>query len=402
VNFALKWQKAEEAIDMNFTIKFQGWTWLTAVMDADCTTMFHELDASYVTKVDTEQQTVAVLTASGEDKVRTMACTWAASEGKAPATAVFDSEGGLKSYIVTAKTPNDVKVTSTAKLVFDEPKFPVIKLRQESTIADGGGAVVWKPDQYLARHYLYLYVLDSSGKVNWDVDERSHLVVSVTYKFKDTLTEPDKPTTRVLRASAKITPEGPLEFVYPWDPVSEITGQATISAFGIIGNKVVRSKTLPLDMTNEAALVMASPKAITLACDGALPEADRDGTGDIARRLLQSGMRPRVSGAGGELAERLRAQETRRRDAREQRRPGAEAEKRDGLPADVRSFQGRIAAREFTAGGDYLWVEHDGDRRRFELPSWLADDTLTHLSTGSAVEVRLDESGDVAQTIVLT
>jgi hypothetical protein len=113
-------------------------------------------------------------------------------------------------------------------------------------------------------------------------------------------------------------------------------------------------------------------------------------------------MRPRVSGAAGEVAERLHAAETLRRQVREQRR-GSEAGKRGGFPPTAaRSFQGRIAAREFTAAGDYLWVEHDGDRRRFELPSWLPDDTLTHLSTGSAVEVRLGESGDVAQTIVLS
>jgi hypothetical protein len=317
INFAMKWQHASEAVSSEFEIVFRGWTWLTGTMDADCMTMFHQLDSSYVNVVDTEQQSIVNVCVSGEEQIKTAACTLSASEGLIPASPVFDNQGGVKPYILTSKTPNDVRVVSSADLVYDQPKFPVLRLRREATIAEGGSQMVWKPDQYIGRHFIYLYLLNADGDVDYDADPRSHLVVSVSYGFNDTLTDPGKTTPRTLRASSPITPDAPLEFVYPWDPNSGVKGEATISAFGVVNGKPVRSKTLALDMTNEAALVLASPTAITLATEGTLPEADRDGVGRLARQLLGSGMRPEIRGATGEIGRSQRLEETLRRRRRE-------------------------------------------------------------------------------------
>jgi hypothetical protein len=54
-NFALKWHSESESFDAEQDVSFEGMTWLKASMDAPLPALFADLDASYVTEVQTQQ-----------------------------------------------------------------------------------------------------------------------------------------------------------------------------------------------------------------------------------------------------------------------------------------------------------------------------------------------------------
>jgi hypothetical protein len=429
-NFALKYKHAEEVTDLKLTIKFEGWTWLNARMDADVTSLFSDLDDSYVTEVNTEQQAVASLLVDSEEKMKAFGGAWTASAGHGPEAPVFDGEGGVKSYIVTADDMSDITVTATGKIIFDEPKFPVISVRQQEQLASSAGDVngdagiqmVFKPSQYVGRHDIYLVLLDDDDEVRYDIDEREYLVVNVTYKYTDTFTNPDRPSTKTIKASSKLTPEGPVTFAYPYDPNTAM-GEATFSAFGTIGRKVIKAPAQPIDFKEEAVLVMAGPKGIRLVSQAGGEEAGRagDAIGELGRRIIEGGMRAQVTDSNVEevLRAASREESLRRlvrdeaaRNARDRvvrlevlrapREPSDRAGEeitRGGPGGAVR--EGIVDAIEYTADGEYLWLRDNGHPHRILLSDALSDALDQFDEAHKRVTVRLDESGRVAESIVV-
>lgn len=277
-NFALKYKKASEVTDLRLDLKFEGWTWLKASMDADLTTLFANLDNSYVTEVHTQQSFPASVTVDGdEDMVKSTAISWSASEGKAPEAPVFGPTGGTQTYVVTSKTPQNVKIDYRAKVVFAPAKWPVIESSGSATVAKGGNQVVIKPAAWIGRHKIFMFLRDGNRILGpSELNEDDYLVANVSYKAPH--------LTAAIKDSARITPIDILEFNYPLDPKGN-RGEAKFSAFGVIDGKLVRSNgEQTISFEEEAVFILASKDKIELVTQNTvLPESD-----ELAQRLLES------------------------------------------------------------------------------------------------------------------
>jgi hypothetical protein len=407
-----------------------------------------------------EQASAATILVDSDAKVKSIGCSWKASEGKAPESPVFDAEGGVKSFVVTSAKPNDVLISNTAKIVFDEPKFPVIQIKDEDKIGEGGNMMVIKPSQYVGRHMIYLYVLDKNGKVKYTPDPGEHVVVNIAYTYKDSLTDPRKPKTSTIRGSARLeASEGPMEFSYPYDPNTSTPGQAVFSAVGVVGRKLVRAKAQPINFTEEAVFILASPTEIKLVTESSIPEeSSRDDADAFVRRLLATGSRPAITSRDEEVSRSGRTERDRRRANREgarrgetqlrrsevlrfgsraelerenealrrlaeqrrreegMREDGTEQEYRrsdeaEGSPhpsddrtgstlGNGRTLEGAIDAVEMRRGARYLWLGDADGRREFRVSDRFTDRELAQLSEdGGTVTVQLDPSGTVVERI---
>ncbi len=282
-SFAAKFKRVEDITDVSQTIKFEGWTWLKASMDADMTSLFSELDDSYVTEVNTEMSFPATVVVDADPQLETTAVSWTASEGKAPETPVFGSEGGVERFTVTSDTPNDVQISYRAKVNFVPPSWPVIETSGTTTVAEGGNQVVIKPAAWVGRHMIYLFVRDADGNVVFDPGSpllsNSRLVANVSYSGPH--------LTRAITESAQITPFEPLEFSYPLSP-DGTRGTAKFSAFGAIGGRMVRAQEQEINFDEEGVFILASPTSVQLVSQNAVfPESDH-----FAANLLAAGTRP--------------------------------------------------------------------------------------------------------------
>lgn len=281
-NFAFKYHQESEVTDLRLTLRFQGWTWLRASMDADLTTLLHELDDSYVSEVNTQMSFPASVVVDSDPQLESVAISWSASEGKAPEAPVFGSEGGNVQYVVTSLTPDDVEIRYRAKVNFLPASWPVIETNGVQTVLNGGNQTVLKPSSWIGRHMIYMYVREGNEIKFVDI-EGDHLVCNVSYQG------PHLPNP--IKASAKITPFEPLEFSYPMSPDGR-HGEARFSAFGVIGGRMVRATEQPINFDEEAVFILASSDGVQLVSESAVfAESDQ-----LASRLLKSKGRPLVEG----------------------------------------------------------------------------------------------------------
>ncbi|MFT3770926.1 MAG: hypothetical protein QM820_36365 [Minicystis sp.] len=364
-NFALKYKKASEVMDESLDLKFEGWTWLEASMDADCSALFSDLDPSYLTEVNTQMSVPASIVVDGDPMLKNVALSWSASEGKGPEAPVFGTDGGNTQYIVTSQKPNDVLVNCLAKISFTPPKWPIIQQKLSQKIADGGNQMVFKPSSLVGRHYIYMFVRDADHVLGIsELTDDDYLVANVTYGG------PHLPAP--VKDSAKITPFEPLEFSYPLDPDGRL-GKATFAAFGVIGGKMVNAPAVEIDIGESAVFILANRAKGTIqlvSSHAMMQEGERD---DLASRLLAARARPVKDGkpTGGKItSEGLKD------------RPGGDGG--DGL-------RGELAAVEYGPGGAELFIRTNGATRRIPLRSL---DLAARLDDSrKMVSVTLDESG---------
>jgi hypothetical protein len=346
-NFALKWRQESESTDLNLTLRFKGWTWLQASMDADLTTLFSELDESYVTEVNTEMSFPASVVVDSDPQLEHVAVSWSASEGKGPEAPVFNDQGGTETYIVTSDTPDDVEIAWTAKVNFAPSAWPVVSTSGRSRIGDGGNQVVIKPASWIGRHMIYMFVRDGDEIIALPSDDE-YLVVNVSYQGVH--------LPRAIKASARITPFEPVEFSYPLSPAGE-AGTAKFSAFGVIGGRMVRGAEQPISFTEEAVFILASRESVQLVSQAAvLPESDR-----LAADLLRAAARPIITGDGAVV------------EGGRYPRPTTETTPVSGRPGRL---AGTIVAVEYGLHGPAIVVETAKGRQRIPLRNQELADAL--------------------------
>jgi hypothetical protein len=264
-NFAFKYRREEEVIDLTENVWFEGWTWLKSSMDADLTTLFASLDDSYITEVNAQMSFPASVVVDADPQLEDVAVSWSASEGKAPEAPVFGSEGGNTTYVVTSQNPDNVLIRYRAKVNFAPASWPVIEDSGEQTVAAGGNQVVVKASAWIGRHMIYMYIREGN-EISFDLNPNDHLICNVSYEGAH--------LTRAITASAKITPFEPLEFSYPLSPTGQ-RGTAKFSAFGVIGGRMVRARDVEINFDEEAVFILASRDEIQLVSENSLfPESD--------------------------------------------------------------------------------------------------------------------------------
>jgi hypothetical protein len=276
-NFAFKFKRTEEITDLELTLRFQGWTWLKASMDADLTTLFHELDDTYVNEVNTEMSFPASVVIDADPQLENVALSWTASEGKSPEAPVFGSEGGNQTYVITSHNPDNVEVTYNAKVNFTPPSWPIVETSGRARIVDGGNQTLIKPASWIGRHMIFMFV-QVGEQIQMMGVENDYLIVNVSYQGPH--------LSRPISASARITPFAPVEFTYPLGP-ELARGQAKFSAFGVVGGRLRRTEEQPINFDEEAIFILASDDGIQLVSQASmLPEAS------LADQLRNAGARP--------------------------------------------------------------------------------------------------------------
>lgn len=368
-NFALKWRKETDAMNLNLRMEFGGWSWLKARMDPDIITYLAQLDDSYVNEVNTELSFPAVISVSGDPMVKAAAVSWSASEGHGPEAPVFGADGGVKEYIVTSRKPDQVNLRYKAKVDFTPPNWPVIEDSKSQSVAQGGNAFLIKPSEWVGRVGVYMYVLDDQNKIDLlNSGEENYLVLNVSYEGPH-LKQP-------IKDSAKITSFTPIEFAYPLDPQGR-PGKAKFSAFGVIGGKLVRAKEQPVAFDEKSVFVIVGKNGVQLISKEAeLPESD-----PLAEKLLASAAQPIVSitGENGVII------------------PDSETENPQPQPREVR---GTVVGVEYGFHGPALLIANNGGTpRRVRLRNTQEADPFD--DTRKVVRVLLDESGEYAERILV-
>jgi hypothetical protein len=370
VNFALKWKKESEAVDLNLELRFSGYTWMKASMDAG-PEILSPADSSYLTEVRTQQSFPASVVIDADPQVSNVAVSIAFTEGHSPVAPVFGAEGGTAQYVVTSQTPDKVKVRYTAKVNFEPKRWPVIQSSGEATVVEGGNTVVIKPSAWIGRHWIYMFIRDGDRIVSLqDLSDDDYLICNVSYQGSKMST--------AIKESARITPLEAIEFSYPIGE-GDNAGQAKFSAFGVIGGKLVRSKEQPINFDEDAVFILASEEGIQLVSEASvLPESD-----NLAQRLLLAGARPLARGDG---ATRSGAHPE----------AGEEAER---IPMGTREISGTVVAVEYGTHDSSLLIQSNGgppQRVRLHKP----EEADPFDDARKNVRVLLDEAGFAERILV--
>ncbi|MGE7920612.1 N-acetylmuramoyl-L-alanine amidase [Viridibacillus sp. NPDC093762] len=283
-NFAFKYKKATEMIDLEYKLKFEGWTWLKASMDVDLVTLFKDLDESYVTEVNTQQSFPISVVVDSDEILENVPMSISASEGLIPAAPVFQKVGGTNTFICTSLNPANVIVNYRAQINYANSKWPIIEKTGSKKESEGGNQIVIKPSAWVGRHKIFMFVREGDKIVSPDkLSKDDYIVVNVSYQgphLSETLTE-----------SGKITPLEILEFSYPLDPNGQ-KGQAKFSAFGVIGGSLVRGNEQPISFDEEAVFILADKNGIQLVSKATV--LGEGGRGGLPERLVNrfSGRNP--------------------------------------------------------------------------------------------------------------
>jgi hypothetical protein len=403
-NFALKWKKQTDSIDLTQRIEFRGTTWLTQSMDISLAALFSGLDPACLTEVPAQQAFDSVVLVDPDEQLASASVSMSWSEGRAPAAPVFGKEGGNQRYTVVSTRPSDVVVDCVTLLNYEAPKWPVVKSVQRATVREGGNQMVIKASASVGRTELYLFVVENDKIVlNPTSPVEDFLVLNVSYEGPH-LAAP-------LRDSARLDAASPVIFAYPLD-LQGRPGTAKFSAFGQIGGRIRRAPEKVIPPTDTAVFILADVTTGDIrlvTSDDQLPES-----GDIAASLVRGQGRPivvdltppRPNPEGPSHRPRPipfpRPEAGRRPDPEGGRpRPDSGKGSKNGhvngtRPGEV--LRGWTVGVEYGSDGMSLWVRlADGKSRKVRLHP--TDDWKAFEKESRKVEVRLDAAGEYADSI---
>lgn len=364
-NFALKWRRDSDTINLEQTIKFEGLTWLESSMDADLGYLFRDVDPSCLTEVQLQQAFDASLVIDSDPMLSNLALSVNFSEGHSPEAPVFSADGGTTRYVAFSQRPNEVTISYKGKIDYAPPRWPIIPIEGSAKVKDGGNQIVIKTSQWVGRHEIYMFVRDGDRILPpTELGEEDYLILNVSYAGRH-LPAP-------VRDTAHLTGLSMIEFFYPLSPKGE-RGVAKFSAFGVIGGKLVRApeQIIPPDETAVFVLASRDGNIQLVTQETVLPESDV-----LAERLRAAQARPVIA---------LPAVES----------GAAGAANGDGR----REFSGMVVAVEYTPGGPALWVETAQGRQRVRLRR--EQEVGPFDDEPRNVRVRLDETGTYAEGLLV-
>jgi len=365
-NFAMKWQKKTDAIEMTQRIEFRGTTWLTETMDISLAALFADLDPSCLTEVPAQQAFDSVILVDADPMLSNASVSLSYSEGHSPEAPVFTKDGGNQRYTVISTNPNKVMVNCGAQINYSPPRWPVIPYKIAKTVGDGGNQMVIKTSQWVGRQTIFMFVREGNRIIPpQELTFDDYLVLNVSYAG------PHLPAP--VRDSSHIDALTPIDFSYPLDPQGR-PGVAKFSAFGIIGGQLVRAQeqVIPQDDTAVFILATRGGKIELVTSQSALGEADI-----LAQNLKQGQGRPLLSGTVDKSSETTR--------------------KGSGAGSG-NIVTGRTAGVEYGSQGTSLWLRlSDGTSKRIRLHS--IQESTPFEKESKLVKVQLDNSGEYAENI---
>jgi hypothetical protein len=280
--YALRWRRPADAADSSMTITVIGWVWLSASLEAQLSALLGALDESYL-QTSYESVSVSVsLVVEPSAMATTVAVSLDFSAGRAPEAPLLDGTGGMRQYLIATGRPEMVRVSYHVQVSFKPSNWPVIETSGTAPLTSDGYTVVVRPETWVRRHTVYMYVRRGSRIVPAaQADPADYLALTATYQASY-LASP-------IRAASRITPQVPIEFNYPVPPGAQ-AGLATIGAIGMVGGQLVRTSDLEIQEMEDAVYLLADGGRIQIVGRNAvLSESD-----PLAERLRSANARPVV------------------------------------------------------------------------------------------------------------
>jgi len=372
-NFALKWQKSTDAIEMMQRIEFRGTTWLTETMDISLAALFAGLDPSCLTEVPAQQAFDSVVVVDADPMLSTAAVSMSWSEGRSPTAPVFAATGGQQRYTVVSTHPSDVVVNCTTQVSYLPARWPVTKYSESKSVRNGGNQMVVKTASAVGRQTIFMFVREGNRILPpTEVSADDYLTLNVSYAG------PHLPNP--VRDSAHIDALTPVDFAYPLDMAGR-PGVAKFSAFGVIGGQLKRAPEQVIPQEDSAVFILATRGGDIQLVTSATVLGESD---NLALDLVRSQGRP-LAGVV---------------PTAEDERTGHGAKPGAVVPAqnDGRVLIGRTVGLEYGAQGGSLFVLlADGSTRRVRLHS--NEDWSLFEKESKEVKVNLDASGEFAESI---
>jgi hypothetical protein len=285
--YALRWRSPADAIDPGLTITVEGWTWLSASLEADLSALLGALDESYLHTTYAYASVPVTVAVAPFKAVSNVALSLDFGNVRAPEAPLFDAQGGTRQFLVTTERPETVQVAYRAKVAFKAATWPVVEIADSAALGPDGYAIVLKPEAWVRRHTLYMYVRAGNQIVHAPEDNPAdYLAVTANY------TAPYLPAP--IRDAARITPAGPVELSYPVPPGST-PGRATLNVVGMVGGQMVSASQLALDENEDAVYLLVAGNKVQLVGKHAVT----DESDALVGRLRAARARPLVvDGAG--------------------------------------------------------------------------------------------------------
>ncbi|MFB9321912.1 hypothetical protein [Cryptosporangium minutisporangium] len=375
-NFALKWQKKTDAIDLVQDIQFRGTTWLTETMDVSLAALLGDLPQSCLTEIPAQQAFDSVVVVDADPMLSNAAVSMTWSEGRSPVAPVFGSEGGQQRYTVVSTNPNAVTVTCNTNINY-KPRWPVVVHRQSRPVSDRGNSMVIKSAASVGRQDIFLFIREGNRILMPPANiSGDYLVLNVSYEG------PHLPVP--VRDSAHIDAGAPVEFAYPLDPDGR-PGIAKFSAFGVIGGQLKRAGEQVIPQTDSAVFILATRGGDIqlVTSETILGESD-----NLAADLVRGQGRPVVL-SGGPAGS----------PAPETTRAGRNGSNRGpSSNGQGRVISGRTIGIEYGSPGPALWLRlPDGTSQRIGLRSSENWSAFEHDSRD--VKVYMEPAGEFAERI---
>ncbi len=372
-NFAMKWQKKTDAIELNQKIEFRGTTWLTDTMDISLAALFAGLDASVLTEVPAQQAFDSVITVDSDPMLANASVSMSYSLGHSPEAPVFTKDGGTQRYTVVSTNPSAVSVTCDTKINYSPPRWPVIPFRTVKTVGDGGNQMVVKTSSWVGRQQIFMFVRDGNRIIPpTELTADDYLILNVSFAGPH-LSAP-------VRDSAHIDALTPIEFAYPLDPLGR-PGVAKFSAFGIVGGEMKRAPEQVIPQDDSAVFILATRGGTIqlVTSQTILNESD-----NLAQALKAGQARPLLSGAVGKSSETMKK--------------GSDAKPYGNGYGKV--ITGRTYGVEYGAQGASLWIRMpDGTSKKLRLHN--VQESVPFEKDSKLVKVQLDATGEYAEGIFL-
>jgi hypothetical protein len=371
-NFAMKWQKKTDAIEMMQKIEFRGTTWLTDTMDISLAALFGDLDPSCLTEVPAQQAFDSVVLVDADPMLSNASVSISYSEGHSPEAPVFTKDGGNQRYTVVSTNPRSVAVNCDTKINYSPPRWPVIPYKIAKTVGDGGNQMVIKTSTWVGRQQIFMFVREGNRIIPpTELTQDDYLILNVSYAG------PHLPAP--VRDSAHIDAMTPIDFAYPLDPQGR-PGVAKFSAFGVIGGELKRAQeqVIPQDDTSVFILATRGGKIELVTSQSVIGETD-----NLAQDLIRGQGRPLLSGTVDKSSETTRK--------------GSGGKDAGG---NGKILTGRTVGVEYGSQGTSLWIQlPDGTSKRLRLHN--IQESIPFEKDSKLVKVQLDVSGEYAESIFL-
>jgi hypothetical protein len=293
-SYALRWRGLDDVSDFGMTIAVEGWTWLSASLNGELSALLEALDDSYIHATYDAVSVPVLMVVEPSPTVTTIAGSLDFGDVRAPEAPLFDTTGGTQQFLVSTTRPEAVTVTYRLKVNFKPANWPIVEAAGTAPLTADGFKVVVRPESWIRRHTVYMYVRNGSRIVPAaEVNPADYLTLTATYQAPYLASQ--------IRTAARITQQGPIEFSYPVPPGAQ-PGNATLSAMGMIGGQLVRADLLDVHEADDALYLLVDGSKINLVGRNAVvSESDA-----LVERLLQSNARPVVSNGPAPAAEDTR------------------------------------------------------------------------------------------------